>query len=388
MDAEFNGNLNGYRPVKGTRFEADPADVREVARILVSAKRPIIHAGQGVLYAEAWNELKQLAELLQAPVMSTLSAKSVFPESHPLSLGTGSRTIPGHLHSFLMQADVVFGIGCSFTRTLFGVEIPSGKTTIHATNDPVDINKDYSIDCALLGDAKLVLAQLIQEVVRQARGSLPDIRRKTTEEVKAVKSEWLKRWLPKLTSDEVPINPYRVVWDMMHTVDRGNTIVTHDAGSPRDQMTPFYETTAPRTYIGWGKSTQLGYGLGLAMGAKMAAPGKLCINVMGDAAIGMVGMDFETAVRNRIPILTIVLNNGAMSIEVPTIPVATAKYGAKYMGGDYRQVAKALGGYGERVEKPADIVPALHRAVEVTKNGQPALLEFITKEEREFSSPD
>jgi thiamine pyrophosphate-dependent acetolactate synthase large subunit-like protein len=150
-------------------------------------------------------------------------------------------------------------------------------------------------------------------------------------------------------------------------------------------MTPFYEALAPRTYIGWGKSTQLGYGLGLAMGAKLAQPHKTCINVMGDAAIGMVGMDFETAVRNKVPITTIVLNNGAMSIEVPTIPVATERYGAKYMGGNYMQVAKALGGYGERVEKPDEIVPALKRAIEVNKQGQPALLEFVTKEERDFS---
>ena len=108
--------------------------------------------------------------------------------------------------------------------------------------------------------------------------------------------------MPQLTSDEVPTNQYRIIWDLMHNVDRANTIITHDAGSPRDQLIPFWETVAPRTYIGWGKSTQLGHGLGLTMGAKLAEPDKLCINVMGDAAIGMVGMDIETAVRNKIGI--------------------------------------------------------------------------------------
>ena len=385
MVAEFDGDLESYLPIKGNRSGADPADVREAARALLASKVPVIQAGQGVLYAEAWDELRQLAELLQAPVMSTLSAKSVFPENHPLSLGTGSRAVTGHLHHFLQKTDTVFGIGCSFTKTIFGVEIPTGKAMIHSTNDGADINKDYRADYAMVGDAKLVLTQLIEEVRRQAGASDPSQGRKTAEEVKAVKDEWMKGWMPKLTSDETPLSPYRIIWDLMHTVDRQNTIVTHDAGSPRDQMTPFYETTAPRTYIGWGKSTQLGYGLGLAMGAKMAEPDKVCINIMGDAAIGMVGMDFETAARNRIPILTIVLNNGAMSIEVPTFPVATEKFGAKYMYGNYSEVAKALGGYGERVEKPDEIVPTIKRAIEVTRNGQPALLEFITKEERDFS---
>ena len=386
MQEEFEGNVADYQPVKGTRMAPDPQDVREAASVLLASRRPVVHAGQGVLYAEASDELRQLAELLQAPVMSTLSAKSVFPENHPLALGTGSHTTTRPVHHFLQKADVVFGIGCSFTRTVFGVEIPSGKVMIHSTNDAADINKDYRIDHALIGDARLVLAQLIEEVKRQAGSEDPSRGRKTAAEVKAVRDEWLQGWMPRLTSDEVPLNPYRIVWDLMHTVDRDNTIVTHDAGSPRDQMVPFYEATAPRSYIGWGKSTQLGCGLGLIMGAKLAAPDKVCINVMGDAAIGMVGMDFETAVRNRIPILSIVLNNGAMSIEAPTLPVATEKFRAKYLGGDYSQVARALGGYSERVEKPGEIVPAIRRAIEVTKGGQPALLEFVIKEEREFSS--
>ena len=386
MREEFEGNVADYQPVKGTRMAPDPQDVRQAASVLLAAKRPVIHAGQGVLYAEAWGELRQLAELLQAPVMSTLSAKSVFPENHPLALGTGSHTTTRPVHHFLQKSDVVFGVGCSFTRTVFGVEVPPGKVMIHSTNDAADINKDYRIDHALIGDARLVLAQLIEEVRRQAGSEDPSRGRKTAAEVKAVKGEWLGEWMPRLTSDEVPLNPYRIVWDLMHTVDRDHTIVTHDAGSPRDQMVPFYEATAPRTYIGWGKSTQLGCGLGLIMGAKLAAPDKVCINVMGDAAIGMVGMDFETAVRNRIPILSIVLNNGAMSIEAPTLLVATEKFGAKYLGGDYSQVARALGGYSERVEKPGEIVPAIRRAIQVTKGGQPALLEFITKEEGEFSS--
>jgi acetolactate synthase-1/2/3 large subunit len=139
------------------------------------------------------------------------------------------------------------------------------------------------------------------------------------------------------------------------------------------------------TYLGWGKTTQLGYGLGLAMGAKLAAPDKLCINVWGDAAIGFTGMDFETAVRERIPILSILLNNFSMAIELKVMPISTKKYRSTDISGDYAAMARAFGGYGERVEQVADIIPAIKRGIEQTKNGTPALLEFITSKETEVS---
>ena len=191
--------------------------------------------------------------------------------------------------------------------------------------------------------------------------------------------------MPKLTFNAAPLNPYRVLWDLQKTVDVANTIITHDAGSPRDQLSPFWKTTTPLSYLGWGKSTQLGYGLGLAMGAKLAMPDKLCINVWGDAAIGFTGMDFETAVRERIPILSILLNNFSMAIELKVMPVSTEKYRSTDISGDYAAFARALGGYGERIEKPEDIVPAILRGIAATKRGQPALLEFITSKEVEVS---
>jgi acetolactate synthase-1/2/3 large subunit len=195
----------------------------------------------------------------------------------------------------------------------------------------------------------------------------------------------MRDWLPLLTSDEVPLNPYRVLWELQQTVDVAETIITHDAGSPRDQLSPFWKTTAPLTYIGWGKSTQLGYGLGLALGAKLACPDKLCVNVWGDAAIGFTGMDFETAVRERLPILSILLNNSAMAIELPVMPVATERYRATDISGDYAAFARALGGFGERVSAPDEIGPAIRRGIEATRRGQPALIEFITARETRAS---
>jgi acetolactate synthase-1/2/3 large subunit len=203
--------------------------------------------------------------------------------------------------------------------------------------------------------------------------------------IAALREAWLAEWQPKLTSDATPINPYRVLWELNHLVDKANTVITHDAGSPRDQITPFWEATTPLSYIGWGKTTQLGYGLGLAMGAKLAKPDKLCMNVWGDAAIGFTGMDFETAAREKIPILSILLNNFSMAIELKVMPVSTEKYRSTDISGDYAAMARAFGGYGERIDKVSDIVPAIKRGIAATEKGQPALLEFITSQEVEVS---
>jgi acetolactate synthase-1/2/3 large subunit len=369
-----------------TRSAPDPAAVREVARVLVGAERPVIYAGQGVHYAQAWGALRELAELLEAPVTTSLQGKSAFPETHPLSLGSGGRAIPRPVHHFLHAADVIFGIGCSFSTTNYGVAMPAGKRIVHATLDPADLNKDVRAEHALIGDAGLTLEALIAEVRSllggRARGRADAVAR----EIKTLRDEWLAQWMPKLTSKATPLSPYRVIWDLLHTVDVGNTIITHDAGSPRDQLSPFWQTTAPLTYIGWGKTTQLGYGLGLAMGAKLAHPDKLCVNVWGDAAIGFTGMDFETAVRERIPILSVLLNNFSMAIEIPVMKTATAKYRSTDISGHYADMARAFGGYGERVTEPDEIVPAIERAVAKTREGTPCLLEFITEKETTIST--
>ena len=374
-----------YTSASAARTMPDPQAVKEVAKTLLEAESPVIYAGQGIHYAQAWESLRELADLLGAPVTTSLQGKSAFPENHPLSLGSGGRSFPRAVQHFLENADVVFGIGCSFARTPFGITIPPDKTIVHGTLDPVDLNKDVPAEYALLGDARLTLETLIREIKdilgsREQRDSTS-----VAESIKAIKADWMAQWMPKLTSDETPLSPYRVIWDLMHTVDRSNTIITHDAGSPRDQLSPFWEAVAPLTYIGWGKTTQLGYGLGLAMGAKLARPERLCINVMGDAAIGMTGMDFETAARERIPILTILLNNFSMAIEIPIMKVATEKYGSTDISGNYAEFATALGGYGERIARPADIVPAIKRGVQKVKEGIPALLEFITAKEIEYS---
>jgi acetolactate synthase-1/2/3 large subunit len=381
MLADADGGPPACAPVRGTRSMADPGDVMAAAKALVAANRPLIHAGLGILYAEASAELVELAELLQAPVMTTLSGKSAFPEDHPLAIGSGGMAWPRAVTKYLADADLVFGAGASFSISSFAAPIPKGKVAIQLTVDDCDLNKDYDAQHLLLGDAKLVLRQIIEEVTKLLgpAGRKGDDR--VVREIRSTKDAWLSEWLPRLTSDEVPISPYRVIWDLQQAVAGERTIVTHDAGNPRDQMSPFWIAREPNSYIGWGRSTHLGYSLPLAIGAKVARPDAMVIHVLGDAAFGQCGMDIETAVRNHIGIVTVLLNNSCLGGYDKHLPNATRLYGTRFLSGSYAKVAEGLGAYAEVVEKPAEIIPATRRAAKMAGEGRPTVLEFITKEE-------
>jgi acetolactate synthase-1/2/3 large subunit len=376
-----------YTPPKRVLTAPNPADVDAAAAALVAAKRPLIYAGQGVHYGKAWAELKAIAELVEAPVCTSLEGKSAFPETHPLSLGSGGPTMAHAVSTWVNESDLVFGAGASFTATGFGIRFPTeNKAFIHNTNESYDIDKNIPAKYPLLGDSKLALGMLhaaLKERLKKPRGLTAGINKRIQE----VNAPWLAEWMPRLTSEEKPLSPYRVIWDLMHIADVANTVITHDAGSPRDELSPFWKSTTPLSYIGWGKSTQLGYGLGLAMGAKLARPDALCMNMWGDAAIGMTGMDFETCARAKIPIMSILFNNFGMHMEDEAMAYSRKKYGSTDISGNYADFAKALGCYSERITEPGQIAHALVNGIAATKEGKPVLLEFITTPDKVYSRP-
>ena len=376
--------VENYRPVKIAKAQANPDEVMAAAKALLAAKRPVIQAGQGVLYAEGTPELVELAELVQIPVYSTLAGKSAFPERHSLALGSAEGAMSEAAYHFLKEADLVFAIGSSLSAHGMAANIPGRKTIIHATADTIDHNKSYYADFPILGDAKLVLRQFIEACRDLLNGKARD-GAAVRSEIATTREAWLKQWSPKLSSSDTPINPYRVIADFMQVVEPDRAIVTHDSGSPRYQIMPFYRAGVPRSYIGWGKSHQLGTGLGLIMGAKLARPDKFCVNFMGDAAFGMTGLDFETAVRSGIPILTIVLNNKSMAVETEHMKTSHEIFRTRDLGGNYADMAKAMGGWSERVSDPAQIKDAIQRARKVTDSGRAALLEFVTAQENTVS---
>jgi thiamine pyrophosphate-dependent acetolactate synthase large subunit-like protein len=308
----------------------------------------------------------------------------VFPEDHPLSLGTAGAACTGLSDRFLTAADLIFGVGASFSANTYSYPMPPGTRMIQITTDERDLNKDVPTELGLVGDAKLVLRQVI-DAARERLGGKKRDGAEIAAKVASVKKAWLDEWMPRLTSDDAPISPYRVIYEMNNVFDRRNTMVTHDAGNPRDQILPFYEALTPRGYIGWGKSTHLGWGYGLMMGAKLAAPEKLSVNFMGDAAFGMVGMEVETAAREGIGLLTILINNQGMAGYPRGYPTAVTQFGFANLTGHYAKMAETLGAYGERVEKPNEVAPALERGARIAMEGRPALLEIMTRPETVIS---
>ena len=381
-----DGSLE-YEPV-GPGHKAAPAadEVARAADLLVNAKNPVLNLGGGVLSAEAWDEAKELAELLSMPVATTLVAKGVFPEDHPLSMGMGcyprSRYASGAALHMNRKADVVLAVGNSYRlpNGTDGRPIPENVSLIHVNADEHDLNKQYQADVPILADAKLALRSIldaVKECVGPGKGGLKE---EVVAEIKQAKDKQASEWESVVEDLTAPTNGYRVVSELAKVIDPDKTIALHDAGGSRGYMSPFWQATQPRSYVGMGGMAAMGWSLGGAIGAKLGQPDKLVVHLLGDASFGMVGMELETAVRMGLSTLTIVVNNegtggGLMGMERPAGPPPDM---AK-LTGNWTMVAKGLGAYAERVEDPSEIGAALQRAIAATEGGQAALVEVMIK---------
>jgi acetolactate synthase-1/2/3 large subunit len=376
---EFDDALFEYSPPTRYRSAADPLDVERAVGLLLDAERPLIRAGQGVLWAGATDALVEFAELINAPVATTYVGKSAFPEDHPLSIGSGGTAVSPGIRAFVPDADVVLSIGASLITTLGSFQLPPGKTIIQATNDPDDLAQQYPIACGLVGDAQLVLRQLTEELRSQLKSRKPaSAGRDTRAEIAAVAAQTAAEWNPRFSSAEVPISPLRVIGELMRAVDPARTVITHDSGYPRDHLAPHYVSTRPRGYLGWGNSTPLGSSLGLALGAKVAAPDKLSVCFLGDAAFGQCGLELETAVRNKIPVLCVLVNNSEMTGYGDHQRIAEERFGLKALSGRYSEVGSALGAESSRITDPGEVAASIQKGIARVESGAVVLLEFIT----------
>ena len=365
--------LAGYHSPKRSTTSPSRSDVKDAVKLLLSAKKPVIWAGGGVLFGGATEELKELAELIQVPVYTTMQGKSAFPEDHPLSLGAGSGATTLPAFTWLRDSDVLFALGTSLSHTSYGQPIPSGKVIVQNTDNIEDINKEESVDVALPGDVKATLDMVLDEV----KAAVGEGGRKTNvaAEIAQVREQWMSEWSGLLNSDDEPLNTYRVIGEIERNLDKSKSIVTHDAGAPRDSIIPFYRATTPHGYIGWGKTTHLGFGIPLMIGAKMAYPDRFCLNLMGDGAFGMSGLDIETAVRAGAPITTVVLNNGGMATYPGGYPTARELYGVTEMGGDYARIAEGMGAVGITVTRPGEMGAAINEAQKLNSEGRTVLID-------------
>ena len=358
-----------YAPVKGWRSAPDPVDVRSAIGALVAAQRPLLYVGEGIYYADATDELMAFAEMAQVPVLTTLKAKSAFPEDHPLSVGARGEPATRALET----CDLVFAIGTSLGGGHFRHAIPDAhrKVIVQCTVDELDINRRYRVDHAIVGDAKLTLAALTAELASHTSGAQCRINA-LTDEIAAAKAADKAKYGPAMRSEEVPINPYRVYADLMETIDRSNSFVTHDSGNTRDQTSTVYEALIPRGYMGWGNVSTLGFGLAAAMAAKLACPERQCVNITGDAGVGYMFGNMEALVRHNVGVTTIHINNGGFAGYGPGFwgdgPDPYTCEVSDHSVADWSEAIAHLGYYAEHVSEPSGIVPALKRA---------AYLEFI-----------
>jgi acetolactate synthase-1/2/3 large subunit len=374
---EYDTDEHPYTPVKGWRSGPDPDDVKSAIKTLLAARDPLLYVGEGVLYADATAELLQFAELAQVPVLTTLKGKSAFPESHPLSVGVRGALADHFLH----KADVLFSIGSSLFPNRFSHAIPDAdrKTIIQCTVDTLDINRSYETRGAVIGDAKLTLQALIEELAKRGAGGRKN--QALLDEIRAGKEAFLAKFRPWMESNEIPINPYRVIGDLMKVLDPKSSFVTADSGNTRDQSSTVYQAQIPRGYLGWGNVSTLGFSLAGAVGAKLAYPNRQCVHITGDAGVCYMMGNFEAVARYRIGITTLHINNGGYS-----------GYGPGFWGGGHdpytwkvsdhgsacmSSMARAVGFHGEDVSQPSEIIPALRRAFDENAKGRPAFLEFM-----------
>ena len=358
------------------RSEPSSGAITDTVKALRAAKNPVLWAGQGVLMSGATGDLRELAELTGLPVFCTMPGKSAMDERHPLSLGAGSGLTTMAAGKWLSECDLVLALGSSLTRTFYGQPVRSNnKVLIQNTDNPDDINKDESVHIGLLGDTRLTIQALIEEVRNQVGDNGIGDAQKTQSEIAETKTTWLNEWSALLDSDEEPLNTYRVINEINKNLDLENSIVTHDAGAPRDSIVPFFNATTPHSYVGWGKTTHLGFGIPLMIGAKMANPDRFCLNLMGDGAFGMSGTDIETAARSGFAITTVLLNNGGMATYPGGFPTAREKYGVSHMIGDYAKIAEGMGAVGITVEKVSEMAPALQEAQRLNADGQTVLID-------------
>ena len=375
---QYDETADPYFPVKGWKSAPDPDDVSTAVEFLLKAQDPLIYAGEGVIYANASAELITLAELANAPVITTLKAKGAFPENHPLFVGVRGDQV----NHFLNKSDLVLAVGSSLSPGRFSHAIPNAvnKTIIHCTVDELHINKAYPTATALIGDARLALQALVKELSDKTSGSGRPPGAVATE-IKSAKDEAMIKYREAMASTDKPINPYRVYAGLMEVLDPLRSFVTHESGNTRDQLSTVYDTLIPRGFLGWGNVSSLGFSLAATVAAKISFPERYCIAVTGEAGLGYMMGNLEVPLRQKLGITVAHVSNGGFSGYGPGFwGDGHDPFTHSVTGNDEIDMSKVIGELGyhtERVTEPSEVAPALKRAMAANDADQPAYIEFI-----------
>ncbi len=371
-------NPNALRPVP------PPELIAAAARLLVEAEKPLIHPGGGALRSGAWDELRELAEYLSATVTTSPGACGAIPEDHPLCL------IPGGYGALGAQAeaDVVLLIGGRLGDVDFWGQppywgVPGAQKLIQIDLEAENIGLNRAADLALVGDARATLRALIEEVKHQ---TAPIPERAQMVEYLKTQEVWLSQFDEASTSNARPIHPLRLMREVREFFPR-DAISAVDGGNTNLWAHYLNRVYTPRSFLWAADSGHLGTGLPYAIGAKLAAPERMVYSICGDGAFGFNMQELETAARLKLPVVNIIANDGQWAMIKGA---QMAQYDARYIGVDfddvrYDQIACAMGCYGERVDHPDKIRPALERAV---ASGKPAVLDVVVDKWANLNPPD
>ena len=364
----------------------DPDAIESAARVLSAAERPVIVVGGGAVTAEAAAAIKELAEALAIPVVTTWNGKGAFPEDHRLFAGAVGQTgtIPGN--TIAASADVVLAIGCRFTdwsassyRRGVSFSIPPAKL-IHVDVDPYEIGKNYPAEVGIVADAAPASAALRDAV--GARPRIPEARDEFLADLALLKADWRDKEAQRLNSDQFPFTSQRPLRDLRRVLPRDGIVVV-GSGNPQGAVKQSFPVFEPRTHLGSGSYSSMGWAVPASIGAKLAQPERKVACVLGDGDFLMTLEEIGVCVTNNIPVVFIVQNNqGYMSIRGGQRKIFDRHIGSEFTrpdgtpySPDFKAVAAGFGLQSYRVEDAASLEATLARAVQAD---EPVVVEVPT----------
>ena len=371
QEAEFiwpeEVDIRSYKP---TSF-GHPGQIKKAAKLIGSAKKPLIYAGGGIITSGAYHELRKLTEKLNAPITWTLMGIGCFPATHKLSLGMLGMHGTAYANHAIMDADLILAVGARFDDRVTGrldKFAPYAKI-IHIDIDPTSISKNVKVDIPIVGDAKNVLGQLIEDI-----NKLPD----TSEWLRTIES-WKKKYPLKYQDKKDIVKPQYII-EQIYEATKGNAIITTEVGQNQMWAAQWYKYDYPRTFISSGGLGTMGFGFPAAMGAKIGMPDKIVFDIAGDGSIQMNIQELGTCVANKIHVKVAILNNGYLGMVRQWQELFYKKrysYTA-ITNPDFVKLAESYGAVGIRVTKKEDVPKAIAKAISIDNV---VFLDFKVEEE-------
>jgi acetolactate synthase-1/2/3 large subunit len=360
-----------------TRTIPEPEKVAKAADLLARAKNPIMLVGGGALISGALEEVKELAELLTIPVVTTFTGKGVLPDDHPLALGVVGifANTPGG-EELLRSADLVFLVGMKNSQSsTFAWSVPTPQQkVIQLDIDPIEVGRIFRTDVPLVGDAKLGLAAILETLKEAGKSSLDEQR---LERIKSLKAGWEDEMAKLFDTDDVPIKPYAVM-AAMNEVMGPEDILVCDAGFASAWGGMYFHQKAAGRRCAFPRGLAgLGFTVPAGIGAQLGSPKSRVVTLAGDGAFGYVLADLATQVELNLPVVNIVLNNSAFGwVKWAEKAWYKNSFSASDLSRiDFAKVAEGLGCVGIKVEKPGELADALKKALSLNR---PVVLEVIT----------